>query len=723
MILKNIFTWMLLSLVVVASAQELTLEDIWRSGKYRQKSVYGIRSMNDGLHYTTLDNTEDGKVINRYRYESGELVDAILSEADLKEMTGTEDARIEGYRFTANEDFLLITFDAERIYRRSSKEKYYIVDLENKSARQLMKEGKQRHATVSPDGTKIAYVEGNDLFIQDYKTMKVTQITNDGEYNKIINGYTDWVYEEEFAFAKAFEWAPDGSKLAFYRFDESEVREFHMPMYNGLYPEDYKFKYPKAGEDNSKVEIKIYDLATGKTATPDLGDYEYIPRIKWTSTSDYLSVSKMPRLQNQLEIVLVDANNMGVKRIYYESSDTYIEINDDLTFLEDNKGFIMRSEKDGFFHLYSYDFTGNNEKQLTKGNWEVHGFYGLDEKNGQLYFSANKTAPINEEIYSIPLEGGQLKLLSPKEGRSNAVFSNSFDYFILYHSTANAPRTVSLHTNDGEEIRMLEDNAELKETLAGMNLSEVEFFDFKTSTDIELNGWMMKPADFDESKKYPVLMYVYGGPGSQTVTNSMGGNYLWHQMMTQKGYIVVSVDNRGTGARGKNFRTQTYKQLGMYETLDQIEAAQWLGKQSYVDAERIGIWGWSYGGYMSSLCLFKGADVFSTAVAVAPVSNWRYYDSIYTERYMGLPQDNADGYDENSPNNHTDKLEGNYLLVHGTADDNVHYQNSVEMVNALVAADKQFDFYIYPDRNHGIYGGNTRHHLFTKITNFITENL
>jgi len=721
--LRNLFTWVLVAATFSLSAQDITLEDIWKSGKFRPRSVYGLRSMNDGAHYTTLDRGENGAEINKYSYESGEKVVTALSDEELQKMVGEESAAIRGYRFSADERFVMIPVEQESIYRYSTKEHYYIVDLKERVARRLANGEKQRHATMSPDGKHIAYVQENNVYVQDYATGATTMITKDGEYNKIINGFADWVYEEEFAFDQAFFWSPDGSKIAYYKFDESNVKEFHMPMYGSLYPEDYTFKYPKAGEDNSKVTLHMYDLKAQRTDDIDVGDYEYIPRIKWTQSSDYLAVMKMPRLQNILEIILVNSKDLSTKSIYKEASDTYIEISDDLTFYGDNAGFIWRTEKDGFFHLYGYDIDGKNEKQLTQGEWEVKEFIGFDQKTERLFFTGSKTAAYNTKIYSVSLNGGEPKLLSPKEGNSRASFSSAYQYFILYHSTADVPMTVSLHSSDGKKIRDLETNDDLKKTLEGLKLSKTEFFSFETSEGVKLNGWMMKPTDFDKKKKYPVLMYVYGGPGSQTVSNGMGGNYFWYQMLAQQGYVVVSIDNRGTGARGKDFRTVTYRQLGKYETMDQIEGAKWLAKQSFVDPARIGIWGWSYGGYMSSLCLFKGADVFKTAVAVAPVSNWRFYDSIYTERYMGLPQDNADGYDNNSPINHTDKMEGNYLLIHGTADDNVHFQNAVEMVNALVDSDKQFDFYIYPDRNHGIYGGNTRFHLFTKITDFLSENL
>lgn len=720
--LKSLLTLAAIGLVINVSAQELTLEDIWKKGTFRQQSVYGLRSMKDGVHYTAMAIDSNGTSIKKYAYETGEEVATVLTESDFQSMANNSDLRIEGYQFSEDEKQMLITTEQESIYRRSTQENYYLVDLKANKAQLIYYDGKQRHARLSPDGSKVAFVVDNNVTIFEPAKHTTSVITKDGAENSIINGYADWVYEEEFAFSKAFFWSPDGKKIAYYKFNEGAVREFNMQKFTELYPEDYRYKYPKAGEKNSIVTIHVYDLETQETHNLSLGEYEYIPRIKWTQTGQFLAVMKMPRLQNQLEIVLVETDNYSTSTIYKESSNTYIEISNDLTFFGNNAGFIWKSEKDGFFHLYRYDFKGEGEQQITSGKWDVHDFKGYDPESKRVFYTASPNDPMNLALYSSSINGGKTKALSPEEGSSRASFSENFKYYILYHSTANTPQRVTLHQGDGTEIRVLEDNARLAETMGKMKLSTVEFFDVKAG-DTKLNGWMMKPADFDSKKKYPVLMYVYGGPGSQTVTNSMSGNYWWHQLMTDKGYIIVSVDNRGTGSRGREFRTQTYRQLGNLETQDQIEAAKWLATQSYVDGARIGIWGWSYGGYMSSLCLFQGADVFKAAVAVAPVTNWRFYDSIYTERYMGLPQDNGDGYDDNSPISHVDGLEGKYLLVHGTGDDNVHYQNSVEIVDALIDADKQFEYMIYPERNHGIYGGNTRYHLFTKITDFLTDNL
>ena len=703
--------------------KKLTLKDIWASGKFFGKSVYGVRSMNDGVHYTSLDSDRGGSAINKYSYASGEKVGAIVNQSELIPSTKKEPIEIEEYHFSADESKLMIATEVDPIYRHSTKEVNYIYDIKSKSL-DLLSSGKQSHATFSPNGNKVAFVRDNNLFVKDLKTNQEIQITGDGKWNFVINGASDWVYEEEFAFDKAFAWSADGNKIAYYKFNEEGVKEFQMAMYGELYPDQYKFKYPKAGEDNSKVELWCYNLSSKKNEAIKLdGAYEYIPRIKWTKNPDLLSVTLMNRHQNELNLVLVNTADGSSKTILSEKTNTYIDITDDLTFLNGDKGFVWSSEKSGYNHIYKYDLEGKNEMQLTSGNWDVTSLEGVDQKNGLVYYVSAESSPMERQLYSVSLDGSKKKLLVDKKGTNRVVFSKGFKYFLNYHTDANTPTFVSLHKANGKQARVLVDNATMKNNLSGYAISNKEFFNFTTSENVKLNGWMIKPSDFDANKKYPVLMFVYGGPGAQTVVDSWAGNYMWHQYMAQQGYIIVSVDNRGTGARGSEFKKCTYKQLGKYETMDQIEAARYLAKQSYVDGNRIGIWGWSYGGYMSSLCITKGADIFKTAVAVAPVTNWRYYDSIYTERYMQTPQENPDGYDTNSPINHVEKLEGKYMLVHGSADDNVHYQNTMEMINALVDANKQFDLFIYPDRNHGIYGGYTRLHLFTKISEFITENL
>ncbi|RMG78358.1 MAG: S9 family peptidase, partial [Bacteroidetes bacterium] len=560
----------------------------------------------------------------------------------------------------------------------------------------------------------------------DIQNKTTKQITTDGEKNKIINGTTDWVYEEEFAFVKGAYWSPDGNYIAYYKFDESNVKEYTISFYGNLYPDLYTYKYPKAGEENSKVAIYIYKVKEDTHIKINLPQYEYVPRIKWTNTSQWLSVQTMNRHQNELTIWKYNPQTSELKPLYQEKNKYYVDVTDNLTFIDNNKYFLITAETSGFNHIYMYDFeTGKQIRQITSGNWDVVDFYGYDSKRKTLYYSSHESSPINTEVYSINISGKGKKKLTPQEnGTAYANFSKTFDYYIHYHSDAATPTTVTLHKSNGKLIRTLEDNSELKELLKEYQISPMEFFKIPVSDNIELNAWMIKPHNFDENKQYPVLMYVYGGPGSQTVTNSwQGSNFFWYQILANKGYIIVSVDNRGTGGRGEEFKKSTYKQLGKYESQDQINAAKYLGDMPYIDKSRIGIWGWSFGGYLSSLCLFKGNDVFKMAIAVAPVTNWRYYDTIYTERYMQTPQENPDGYDNNSPINHVDKLKGNYLLVHGLADDNVHFQNAADLITALVNADKQFEMLLYPNKNHGIYGGNTRYHLYTKLTDFIEKNL
>ena len=700
-----------------AQTGAITLEDLWLNYRYYPSYIADIRSMNDGEHYTVAE----GDAIVRYAYATGEMVDTVFSVT----MTNGALTSFDGYAFNDDESALMLSTETDSRYRYATFENNYIYDRNAKTTKALTGTGKQMYADFAPAGNRVAYVIDNDLYYTDLNSSKETRVTSDGELNHIINGGSDWVYEEEFALVRSFEWSPDGKKIAYYRFDESEVPQFNMTMYRGqLYPYDYTFKYPKVGEVNSQVSIWIYDLASGRKVQAQTGNWEYIPRIKWIDNNQ-LCVTTMYRLQNDLVLQNVDAATGASKKLFEEKADKYIEINDDLTFLPDGKGFIWRSEKDGYSHLYHMDMSGQVVKQITSGNWDVSEFKGFDAATKALYYVAGETTPMQRQLYVTQLDGKKKMLLGPADGWNQADFSDGFKYFINVHTTLNTPPVFDLYTGKGKMIRTLEDNKELSDKMAQLNMKPAEFFQMTTTDNMTLNGYMIKPADFDPNKKYPVFMYVYGGPGSQTVMDTYGGfNYFWFQMLAQNGYIVVSVDNRGTGARGRDFRTVTYENLGKYETMDQIEAARWLGKQSYVDASRIGIFGWSYGGYMTALCLTKGADVFKAGVSVAPVSNWKYYDNIYTERYMGTLETNPDGFDANSPINFTDMMKDNsMLLVHGTGDDNVHFQNSAELINALVRSNKQFDLMVYPDRNHGIYGGKTRYHLYKKMTDYILENL
>lgn len=708
---------------VFAQNKTISLEDIWIKRVFQPESMESVIPMNDGEHYCVFENDS---IFNLYEYKTANKTGEIVLASRFIPEGESEAISVDDFTFSNDENKILISTNTQYIYRHSSISEYYIWDRLTSKLIKLSSGANQRLAEFSPDGNKVAFVRENNLFIKDLVSGKESQLTTDGLLNNIINGTTDWVYEEEFGFTKAFFWSPDGNKIAYYRFDESKVKQFDMVLYDSLYPTTYQYKYPKAGEDNSLVSIHVYDLASGITKLMDVGSEkdQYIPRIQWTQDANLLSIQRMNRLQNQLEILISDASNGTSKVIYKENNKCYIEISDNLSFLKDKKHFLFTSDQDGYNHIYLYTMEGALVKQITLGKWEVLNIEGVDEKKKLVYYMSNEESPINTALYVVKLDGTGKKKLSIKEGANRVLFSKTFTYFMNEWSDANTPSMASIHKADGSLIKTLVENNNLKTRIKEYNFSPIEFFSFKNSVGIELNGWMIKPANFDSSKKYPVLMYVYGGPGAQTVLNSWGySNTLWYQMLAQKGYMIVSVDNRGTGGRGDAFKKATYGQLGNLETQDQIDAAKYLGSLSYVDNTRIGIWGWSYGGYMTALCLTKGADYFKTGISVAPVTNWRYYDNIYTERYMGLPQDNAIGYDDNSPVNHVKKLKANFLLVHGTADDNVHFQNSMMLVNSLVNANKQFEQFFYPNKNHGIYGGVTRYHLYNKMTNFIMDNL
>jgi|688.fasta_scaffold10426_3 dipeptidyl-peptidase-4 len=713
-----------------AQKKELSNDLIWGKPQFSARAISGLRSMNDGKHYSSFYTNPDTKetYILAYDYVTGKVTDTILKSSELKIMIGNDVQKIQmdNYEFSGDETKILISNSSESIYRHSSKELNYIFDRKTRRLQNLSDFGKQMFASFSPNGDKVAFVRDNNIFVRDVATREEVKVTDDGEWEHIINGWCDWVYEEEFGYAPAFQWSPDGKNIAFYKFDESAVKRYNMAMYGELYPKDYQYKYPKAGEKNSTVSIHIYNLASAKTTGVDIGAEtdQYIPKIKWTADPNKLCVLRLNRHQDKLEYMLADANSGSTKVILNETSKTYIDISDDLTFLNDQKTFITSSEKEGYKQLYLYDISGKLIRKITTGNWDLSSFYGMDATQKIFYFQAGMANPTQREIYKININGKGLKKISSATGTNTAFFSNGCNYFINYYSNANTPNYITLNDNTGKQIRVLEDNKKLNDRLAEYNLTKKEFLSVTTSEGVQLNAWMMKPSNFDPAKKYPVFMFLYGGPGSQQVLDSWGGaNYMWYQMLTQKGYIVFCVDNRGTGARGAEFKKIIHLQLGKYETIDQIEAAKWIGKQSYVDASRIGIQGWSYGGYMSSLCITKGADVFKMAIAVAPVTNWKYYDSIYTERYLHTPQENKSGYEDNSPINFVNKLKGNYLIIHGTADDNVHFQNSVDMIDAMIKANKKFESAYYPNKNHGILGGTTRLHLYNKMTDFIYNSL
>jgi len=698
--------------ILSAQDKQISLEEIWKEYKFYPSSPQGFNFMKGGNNFSRM---EENKI---YEFD-------IISGNKVSEIYNADKIMISGYEFSSDESKLLLETNPEKIYRHSSKSDFIVFDRKSKSSIKLSDQGKQSSPEFNPNADKVAFVRDNNIVIKDLSKNNEIQVTKDGQMNRIINGMADWVYEEEFSFTKAFSWSPDGSKIAYIRFDESNVKEFTMTYFvNRLYPIESKFKYPKAGEENAIVSVHIYDLKSKKTSKVDLGEEkdQYIPRILWAPDGE-LCVFKLNRHQNKLLILKSDSKGK-TKKMLSEENKYFIDINDYLTFIDSDK-FLWLSDQDGFTHIYIHNLCGEKIKQLTEGNWDITKFYGYDSKTKKAFFQAAKEKSYNREIYSVDIESGKIEKLSSSEGENNAQFSSNFQYFVNEHSSIYRPSTYSLiKVEDKSEIRVLEDNSALVELLSQYEFGEQNYFSFKNDEGIELNGWMMLPPNFDASKKYPVFMYVYGGPSSPTATNQWdSGNGTWFRMLTQKGYIVVTVDGRGTEPRGEAFRKATYMQLGKYEAIDQIAAAKYLGSLPYVNKNRIGIFGWSFGGYLSSLCLAKGNDVFKMAIAVAPVTNWKWYDTIYTERYMRTPAENLRGYEDNSPINFAGDIKGKYLLVHGLGDDNVHFQHAAEMSRVLMEKNVQFEQLFYPNKNHGIYGGLTRLHLYTKMTDFILKNL
>ncbi|MFD1603631.1 S9 family peptidase [Flavobacterium artemisiae] len=717
-------TLVLLFLITTAFGQQkITIESIY-GGAFRAQGMDELQSLKNTDQYTVLNVDQEGRSmqIGLYDFATLKKVTNLIDTKDYKELSNG----IDSYTFDASEKKILIACNSNQIFRHSFTADYFLYDIASKKLTQLV-DFQIQEPTFSPDGTKIAYARENNLYVYDIASKNSTAVTNDGKKNAVINGITDWVYEEEFAFVRAFDWSKDSKKLAYIRFDESQVPEFSMSIFQkDLYPKIETFKYPKAGEKNSEVSLHIYDVSANATKKVNLANYNdfYIARLQWTNDANVLSAQVLNRHQDNLDILFVDGTTAEAKVVLNEKDKAYVDVTDNLTFLKDNS-FIWTSEKDGFNHIYVYDKTGKLKNQVTKGNWEITSYYGFDEKTKTIFYQSTENGSIVRDIYRIGLDGKNKLRLTQKTGTNTATFSPNFKYFINTFSSASQPTVYTLNeAKGGKEVKVIEDNKALADKLKGYNLPSKEFFVLKTAKGNELNAWIMKPKDFDPSKKYPVFMYQYSGPGSQQVANTWNtSNDYWFSMLTQQGYIVACVDGRGTGFKGADFKKVTQLQLGKYEVEDQIDAAKVIGSYPYVDASRIGIWGWSYGGFMASNCIFQGNDVFKMAIAVAPVTNWRFYDSVYTERYMQTPQENASGYDQNSPINHVEKLKGKFLLIHGSGDDNVHVQNSMQMMEALIQANKQFDSQIYPDKNHGIYGGATRIQLYNKMTNFIKENL
>ena len=715
--------WFLLFILVHSAlwsqTKSITVDDIW-NGTFRPDYLYGLKAMPQSDKYSKID-------IDRQKrtYEIGIYNYATLQ----REATAfsTEKYPFVGYfeyQFSPDEQQIIIGSKIKPIYRHSRKGIYYVYNRDTKKLDKIA-DGEIQEPSFSPTGDKVAYVKDNNLFIKDLKSNKTIQITTDGLKNHIINGIPDWVYEEEFSYSKAYEWSKDGQKLAYVKFDETEVPEFSMMRYDdALYPKVETFKYPKAGEKNSKVSLHYYILASGKTKTLDLGDYEYIPRIKWAN-ADCLTAITLNRLQNHIKLYKYNTRFKKGGFVIDRTTDKYIDLEaiDNLTFLSGGQ-FIWSNETSGYNHFYLYDRKGKMLHQITKGNWEVTDFYGYDPLLNRIFYQSTETGSKNRAVYSIDLKGKHKKLLSPADGTSDAEFSANHKYFINTFSNLKTPYTFTVNLGEnGKIVKTIIDNKTLLKQLKAYDLPQKEFTTYKSANGIDLNGYIIKPANFDPHQKYPVLIYQYSA-NIQTVRNTWNSsNDYFHYLLAQQGYIVVSADPRGTGGRGAKFKKLTYKQLGKLELEDISAVAKQLAQLPYVDTKRIGIWGWSFGGFMSSNAILKKPDVFRMAIAVAPVTNWRFYDTVYTERYNGLPDENPSGYDDNSPLFFTNGLKGKFLLIHGSADDNVHLQNSMRLAKKLQENDQPFDEMIYTDKNHGIYGGKTRNHLFKKMLRYIKMNL
>ena len=719
-------------LICSVSAQtglQISLEDILLNGTFQAESIEELRSMNDGNHYTLLVN--NSKIV-KYSYETGQMAETLFDISDI------DNARISGftdYEFSDDETKILLITEKQKIYRHSFKAEYYIWNSVTEEFSRLSEKGAQQLADFSPDGNYVAFVRDNNIFIKNLKFGSESQITFDGKENEVINGSPDWVYEEEFGFNKAFWWSPDSKFLAFIRFDESVVPGYNLTMYAGdkpelnqnkLYPEIKTFKYPKAGGQNSIVTVKTYELYSRVTMDIDIGQNQniYVPRLNWTPDAKDLVIMRMNRKQNELDILYANPFTGDSRPILTENNERYIDESflDAFKYFDDGR-FVVISERDGWSHIYLYDRLGFLQSQITKGDYDVTDFYGYDKEKDIFYYQTAAESPLTREVRFTSTDGKKQGKLSGQTGTNKASFSNNFAYYVNYYSNSNTPEFITLHeTKKNQLLGVLQDNTILKNKLQKYSLPQKEFFTFTTSTGVELHGFMIKPANFNISEKYPVIIDQYSGPNSQKVTDSWKRIY-WNHYLAREGFLVVTVDPRGTAARGEDFRKSTYLRLGKYESEDMIETASYLKTLPFVDGNNIGIFGWSYGGFITCMSMCKGSDLFKAGIAVAPVTNWRFYDTVYTERYMGIPTDNPEGYDENSPLAHAGKLKGRLLIIHGSADDNVHPQNTYEFTEKLVQSGVQFDMAIYTNRNHNIKGGNTSMHLYTRMTEFFKEHL
>lgn len=712
--------------------KKLTVTDIYSSDQFAGKTVEDIQWLPDGSAFTFTRADEAGGTRNIFTHEVKSGRETLILEGRSLQYAGTP-VKMSAYQTTGTQNHLLITGERKQIWRHSYTAPYYLYDITTRKLIPLAGgDTSLQNVALSPDGRLVAYARDNNLYVSSVEGGASRQLTLDGSAD-ILNGVFDWVYEEEFGRADAYRWSPDGQKIAFWRTDQSRVKSFTLLDEMPHYPESTALKYPKVGEQNAVVKIGVVDLSSGAVPVQwmDLGDDDdiYIPRIHWTNTPDLLAIERLNRRQNRLELLLADVNSGAARPVLVDENDTWIDVTDDFIFLKKSDRFLWTSEKSGYRHIYLSDYQGAELMRLTDGDWEVSQIIGADEEGGWVYFSGKKESPIEEHLYRVPLAGGAVEKLSKTPGWHTANFDPHFRHYVEFYSDVRTPTQVILRSAAGGQIRMLEANTIA--ALADYDMVYPQFLTFKTTDGTELNAYMMKPADFDSSRRYPVLVYGYGGPGSQMVINRWGtGAFfrtvqrtLWHQLMTEKGYIVFCVDNRGTGGRGKAFKDLAYGDLSEWAVHDQIEGAKYLRSLPYVEASRIGFWGWSGGGYLTCMIMTRAGDYFKTGVAVASVTDFRNYDTIWTERYMGLLYDNVRGYEKANVLNYAGGLSGNLLLIHGSGDDNVHPQNTMQFVNRLIDENKQFRLMLYPNRNHRIHGGNTSRHLFTMIAEYFEQNL
>lgn len=701
-------------------AQHVQLEDVWLKYTYYDRGFDHIAWANNDSAMFLLSQPSSGRsYILAQNTLSGAVEDTVFGKhTDVP-------VAFSDFTFSPDRKHVLLETAYKPLYRRSGKATYLLYSLTDHTLDTIYSQ-QQFNPTFSPNAKHVAFTSENNLYTYNIETKATQQLTTDGSWNTVLNGRSDWVYEEEFEFTQAYVWTADSKGIAYLKFDEREVKEYQMQVWgDSLYPSLHTFKYPKAGEVNSKLNVMYVaiDSKETKVLLDESQNDSYIARIMTTPNPELIAVLRMNRLQNTLELLHINVNTGQVQQVYSEQSETYIEINNEVMYLNKNT-LLLTSEQSGYNHIYLYDFSGKAVAQLTNGDWEVDEVLGVDEQNQWVYFTSTETSPLERQVYRVSFSGENKEMVLAKNGVNSAELSTNGRFLVNTHSSMREYKQTSLHSASGKVIRILEANEKVGVALSKVPIQYPELFTFPTADKAQLNGYLIKPAQFKKRKKYPVLVYVYGGPGHQNVLNEWGSfNFMWFQTLANKGYIIVCMDGRGTGGRGAAFKKQTYGDLGNKETEDVIALAQYLGKQSFVDNERIGIWGWSYGGYLTALALTKGAAYYKLGIAVAPVTNWRFYDTIYTERYLGLPADNAKGYDMNSPINYAEKLKGKLLLIHGTADDNVHFQNQMAFQQALIKANKQFNSFNYPDRNHGIYGGVTRYHLYKQMTDFLLNGL